>query len=142
MKRIGDNLAINTLGIIHLSFRVIILISLIFLYTSGGYDPIEFDVLFFCILPISVVYLASFIRFWVKYPYTISLVRVINRRYLVELVFFSALYLAYLCFIWLNPWHKDYFPFEVYKWIILIFEMVNAIFLATRLAYLFAIREN
>lgn len=117
------------------------MISLIALYYTGGYDEFEFSSLLFTILPITIIYIAGFIRFALKFPYTTSIKKLSPLVFNLQFFFIITLYIVAFSVILINPWFKDSLTTSMVNWTVLCCEIGHAVFVATSLASLMELRE-
>ena len=138
----GDNVLINTLGVIHLVFRLIIIIVSVVLFFAGGYDDLELSIILSITTPMMALHVTAFIRFAAKYPYTISIKKMSRPEFNLKLLIPVFTYCIMLSVIVANPWNKDAISTIMLIAVLLTCEVIHAISAAINLASLFAIRDK
>ena len=140
-QELSDHVLLNRLSIVHLLSRSLLLLALIALLLSGGYDSFEFFPILFTILPITVLYMTAFIRFAMRFPYSVALKKLSPLAFGLPLALAVMLYLITFSVILLNPWFKETLTTAIVHWTVVSCEAGHAILIATNLTSLLEIRE-
>ncbi|HHP7241252.1 MAG TPA: hypothetical protein ACFCUD_06250 [Cyclobacteriaceae bacterium] len=136
-----DHVLINTLSIATVLLRIMIFICLMVLYWLGGFDQYEIKILVYLLGPITMLYLAAFLRFALRFPYTSKRASFTRLGSGFSFLFVLTIHLIEITLIVLNALYKTTVLFPTLSFTLFALESLHGIFIATRLARLIEIRE-
>lgn len=141
-KGYSDNKLINHTSILVLAGRLLLFAAILIFQSIGGFSPLEMWDVFYVLGPLSVLYAMAFSRFIFRFPYTVENVRVGKFAGGVTLFFSYSSVIIYLVVICINALYKSVLPFQDLLRILYVGELLNAVFIASYLSFLFEIRER
>ncbi len=141
-KASSDHSVINGLSKTVLFSRVLLMLLIPGLFLAGGFSPDELWVLIYILSPLTVVYFVSFIRFAVKYPYTVEQVKLGRNISQTGVVFSAMLHAGYAILIIINAFYKQSPDFDLLSKLLFVGELAGAVFIGTYLSFLFEIRDS
>lgn len=141
-KTSSDHSVINKLSKTVLFSRVLLMLLIPGLFMAGGFSPDELWILLYILSPLTVVYFVSFIRFAVKYPYTIEQIKLGRNVSQAGVVFLVLLHAGYAILILINAFYKQSPDFDLLGKLLFAGEFAGAVFIGTYLSFLFEIRDS
>ncbi|GAB5526390.1 MAG: hypothetical protein Roseis2KO_42620 [Roseivirga sp.] len=141
-KASSDHRVINRLSKTVLLGRVLLMFLIPGLFLAGGFSPGELWVLIYILSPLTVVYFVSFIRFAVKYPYTVEQAKLGRNTSQTGVVFSVMLHAGYAMLILINAFYKQSPDFDLLSKLLFVGELAGAVFIGTYLSFLFEIRDS
>ncbi len=138
----SDHKLINHTSILVLTGRLFLVVAILILQSYGGFSGIETWNLIYVLGPLTMLYSMAFARFIIRFPYTMEHLKVRKISARTTLLFSYSSLVAYLGGVVVNALYKSVLSFQNLLKILFVGELLNAIFIASYLSFLFEIRER
>lgn len=133
---------INTISLISLLGRTLLLLLILLLWYAGGFRPDELKQLALALVPISLVLIGAFLYYVIEFPYPIRSIHLSMRMSYFGWFFALLLYSCYAVCIGLTGVDRSLMDFEQLTTLLLIGEGICAIYCGTFLSRLFRLQSE